>query len=310
MVRLGAFGIGLLFVVALLWAAVQPRDAAVPDPVEKYHLEPQAVAWGWRGPGNLGIFGTFDRGQLQRGFSVYKNICSACHSIHRVAFRDLAAIGFTAPEIKALAAGYDVPSIDDKTGEPNTRKGLPSDKFPLIYPNEIAARAAQNGALPPDLSLITKAREGEANYVHSLITGYRDAPKGWTVPDGLYYNPYFKSLNVAMPPPLSADGQIEYADGTKATKDQMARDVATFLTWTAEPKLEARRSTGVRRSTVPADPERAGVHQLSARLGRCEGQEGSRLASPPACGRGVREWRLRLSHSPAAPTPANFPPAT
>ena len=245
MVRLGAFGIGLLFVVALLWAAVQPRDAAVPDPVEKYHLEPQAVAWGWRGPGNLGIFGTFDRGQLQRGFSVYKNICSACHSIHRVAFRDLAAIGFTAPEIKALAAGYDVPSIDDKTGEPNTRKGLPSDKFPLIYPNEIAARAAQNGALPPDLSLITKAREGEANYVHSLITGYRDAPKGWTVPDGLYYNPYFKSLNVAMPPPLSADGQIEYADGTKATKDQMARDVATFLTWTAEPKLEARRSTGV-----------------------------------------------------------------
>ncbi|MBV8970714.1 MAG: cytochrome c1 [Sphingomonadaceae bacterium] len=245
MVRLGAFGVGLLFVVTLLWAAVQPRDPVQPDPVEKYHLAPVAIDWSWRGPGNAGIFGTFDRAQLQRGFAVYKGICSACHAIHRVAFRDLADIGFTAPQIKALAKEYDIPSIDDKTGEPSTRKGLPSDKFPLIYPNEIAARAAQNGALPPDLSLITKAREGGANYVHSLITGYRDAPKDWQVPDGLYYNPYFRSLNVAMPPPLSGDGQIEYADGTKATKDQMARDVATFLTWTAEPKLEARRSTGV-----------------------------------------------------------------
>jgi ubiquinol-cytochrome c reductase cytochrome c1 subunit len=191
------------------------------------------------------VFGTFDRKQLQRGFQVYKEVCSACHSIHRVAFRDLAALGFSEPEIKALAKGYDVPSIDDKTGDVATRKGLPSDKFPLIYPNEIAARAAQNGALPPDLSLITKAREGGGNYVHSLITGYRDAPAKWQVPDGLYYNPWFKTLNIAMPPPIAADDQVTYADGTKATRDQMAKDIATFLTWTAEPKLEARRQTGV-----------------------------------------------------------------
>ncbi len=245
MIRLGALGLGLLFVVALLWGAVQPRDAVATDPVEALHKHPQAIAWTHDGPGNLGILGTFDRGQLQRGFQVYKEVCSACHSIHRVAFRDLEALGFSAPEIKAIAKGYDVASIDDKTGEPATRKGLPSDKFPLVYPNEIAARAAQNGANPPDLSLITKAREGGGNYVHSLITGYADAPAKWTVPDGLYYNPYFRSLNIAMPPPLAADDQVTYADGTKATRDQMAKDVATFLTWTAEPKLEARKQTGV-----------------------------------------------------------------
>ncbi len=245
MVRLIALGAGLLFVAALLWGAVQPREAAAPDPVAALHQHAEPIAWSYNGPGNLGVFGTFDRKQLQRGFQVYKEICSACHSIHRVAFRDLAALGFSAPEIKALAKGYDVASIDDKTGEANTRKGLPSDKFPLIYPNEIAARAAQNGALPPDLSLITKAREGGANYVHALLLGYRDAPKGWVVPDGLNYNPWFKSLNIAMPSPLAADDQITYADGTKATRDQMARDVGTFLTWTAEPKLENRRSTGV-----------------------------------------------------------------
>ena len=245
MIRFGAFGVGVVFILALLWGVVQPREAAVPDPVEALHQHPDKLVWSWNGPGNAGVLGTFDRAQLQRGFQVYKEVCSACHSIHRIAFRDLAALGFSAPEIKAIAKGYDIASVDDKTGEPNTRKGLPSDKFPLIYPNEIAARAAQNGALPPDLSLIAKAREGGADYVHSLITGYRDAPKTWQVPDGLYYNPWFKSVNIAMPPPLVADDQVTYADGTKATKDQMARDIATFLTWAAEPKLENRRSTGV-----------------------------------------------------------------
>ncbi len=240
MVRLGALGIGLFFVIAVLWGAVQPRDAVAPDPVAALHKAPVEIEWAQNG-----VFGKFDRKQLQRGFQVYKEVCSACHSIHRVAFRDLAALGFSAAEIKAIAAGYDIPSVDDKTGDPSTRKGLPSDKFPLLYPNEIAARAAQNGALPPDLSLITKAREDGPNYVHSLVTGFTDAPKGWTVPDGLYYNPYFKSLNIAMPPPLVSDDQVTYADGTKATKDQMGKDIAAFLTWTAEPKLEARKETGV-----------------------------------------------------------------
>ncbi len=245
MIRFGALGIGLLFVAALLFGAFQPREAVSPDPIAALHQHPQEIEWTVNGPGNLGILGTFDRKQMQRGFQVYKEVCSACHSIHRVAFRDLADLGFSAPEIKAIAAGYDIPSVDDKSGDPATRKGTPADKFPLIYPNEIAARAAQNGALPPDLSLITKAREDGPNYVHSLLLGYRDAPASWKVPDGLYYNPWFKSLNVAMPPPIAADDQVTYADGTKATKDQMARDIATFLTWTAEPKLEARKSTGV-----------------------------------------------------------------
>ncbi len=235
-----AAAIGLLFVLSVLWAFVQPREAVPVDRVEELHRHPVKMNWTHNGP-----MGTFDRSQLQRGFQVYKEVCSACHSINRVAFRDLAALGFSAAEIKAIAADYEVPSIDDKTGEPATRKALPADKFPLVYPNEIAARAAQNGALPPDLSLITKAREDGSNYVHSLITGYADAPANWKVPDGLYYNPYFRSLNIAMPPPLAADDQVTYADGTKATRDQMARDVATFLTWTAEPKMEARKSTGV-----------------------------------------------------------------
>ncbi len=245
MIRLGALGAGLLFVITLLWGAIQPRDAAVPDPVEELHKHPQEVEWSFNGPGNLGILGTFDRAQLQRGFQVYKEVCSACHSIHRVAFRDLADLGFSAAEVKALAAQYEVPSVNDATGEPATRKATPADKFPLIYPNEIAARAAQNGALPPDLSLMTKAREDGTNYVHSLLLGYTDPPKNWTVGEGLYYNPYFSSLNIKMPPPIAADDQVTYADGTKATRDQMARDVAVFLTWTAEPKLEARKETGV-----------------------------------------------------------------
>lgn len=243
MVRLIAFAVGLVFAVALLWGAVVPRDAVVADPVEKYHLEPRDIKW--QQDGGFGVFGTFDRGQLQRGYQVFKEVCSGCHSIHRVAFRNLADLGFSAPEIKALAKQSEVASIDDKTGEANTRPAIPADKIPGPYANETAARAANNNALPPDLSLITKAREHGSRYVYSLLTGYKDAPAGWTVPDGLYYNPYFRSLNVAMPPPLSADGQVTYTDGTKSTIDQNARDVSAFLTWAAEPTLEARRRTGI-----------------------------------------------------------------
>ncbi len=240
MVKLVAFLIGAVFCVALLWGAVVPRDAVLPDPVAKYHLSPKEVSWQ-----SDGVLGTFDRAQLQRGYQVYKEICSGCHSINRIAFRNLTAIGFTPAQVKALAKQSDIASIDDKTGEPNTRKGIPADKIPGPYPNEVAARAANNNALPPNLALITKAREDGPAYVYSLLTGYKDAPAGWKVPDGLYYNPYFKSLNVAMPPPLSADGQITYSDGTKSTVQQNAKDVAAFLTWTAEPTLEERRRTGL-----------------------------------------------------------------
>nr|WP_295662195.1 cytochrome c1 [Polymorphobacter sp.] len=240
MAKLIAFFVGAVFCVALLWGAVVPRDATPADPVLKYHLAPKEISWQ-----NDGIFGTFDRGQLQRGYQVYKEICSGCHSINRVAFRNLTEIGFTAAQVKALAKQSDVATIDDKSGDPSTRKGIPADKIPGPYANDTAARAANNNALPPNLALITKAREEGPRYVYSLLTGYREAPKDWTVPDGLYYNPYFRSLNVAMPPPLSSDGQITYTDGTKSTVDQNARDVAAFLTWTAEPSLEARKRTGV-----------------------------------------------------------------
>jgi ubiquinol-cytochrome c reductase cytochrome c1 subunit len=245
LVQTGAMLVGAIFCITVLWGAVQPREDVPFDPVKKYHLYPEQVAWTHNGPGNLGVFGTFDRAQLQRGFQVYREVCSACHSINRVAFRDLLALGFSEPEVKAIAAEYEVAAIDD-AGEATTRKASLADKFPLTYANEAAARAAQGGALPPDLSLMTKARPDGTNYVRSLLLGYRDeVPPEVTKPDTLYYNPWFHSLNIAMPPPLAAEGQVEYADGTKGSLNNYATDVSAFLTWTAEPKLENRKETGV-----------------------------------------------------------------
>ena len=241
MVRLIAALAGLVLCAALLFGAVLPRDAEIPDPVKKHHLEPREdIKFSFDNP----VTGGFDRGQLQRGFQVYKEVCAGCHSLNRVAYRNLVDIGFNAAQVKALAKEAEVPSIDEKTGDPATRKALPSDHFYGPYANEAAARAANNNALPPDFSLLAKAREGGSHYIASLVSGYADAPSGWTVPDGLYYNPYFRSLNIAMPPPLSED-QVTYADGTKATVKQMATDVAAFMMWAAEPKLEVRHRTGV-----------------------------------------------------------------
>ncbi len=245
MIRLGALGVGIVFVSAVLWGAVQPRPDEPENMAEKLHQHNTQFEWAFNGPGNLGVMGSWDVAQLQRGFQVYKEVCSACHSLNRVAFRDLEAIGFNAAQVKAIAAEYEVDAID-ANGEPVKRKALPSDKFPLVYPNEEAARAAQNGALPPDLSLMTKARPDGTNYVASLLQGYKDeVPAGWTKPDTLYYNPVFHSINIAMPPPLAADGQVTYADGTPGTKAQYAKDIAAFLTWTAEPKLVNRKNTGL-----------------------------------------------------------------
>jgi ubiquinol-cytochrome c reductase cytochrome c1 subunit len=244
-VQTGALLVGLVFVITVLWGAVQPREDVPFDPVKKYHLYPEKVAWTHNGPGNLGILGNFDRAQLQRGFQVYREVCAACHSLNLVAFRDLAALGFSEAEVKAIAAEYEVAALDEN-GEATTRKATPADKFPLVYPNEAAARAAQNGALPPDLSLITKARPDGTNYLRSLLLGYRDeVPADFQKPDTLYYNPWFHSLAIAMPPPLASDGQVEYADGTPGTVKNYAADVSAFLTWTAEPKLENRKETGV-----------------------------------------------------------------
>lgn len=210
----------------------------------RYHEHPRHdFHFSFEGP-----FGRFDRQQLQRGFQVYREVCAGCHALSLVAFRDLRDLGYSEPEVRAIADQWpaQVPSVNPETGEPATRKALPADHFPSPYPNEVAARAANNNALPPDLSLITKARHDGSNYVASLLTGYRDPPADLPrPPQGLHYNPYFANLNLAMPPPLTTDGQVTFADGTPATREQMATDVAAFLTWTAEPRLEVRRSWGM-----------------------------------------------------------------
>jgi ubiquinol-cytochrome c reductase cytochrome c1 subunit len=245
MVRLVGLAVGVVFVLTLLWAAVQPREEVQVDPAHALHLEPKHVSWQQDGPLGFGVFGTFDRAQLQRGFQVYKEVCAACHGLKRVAFRSLADLGFSEAEVKALAAAVEVPTLNPDTGEPSTRPGIAADYFPSPYPNEIAARAANNNALPPDLSLQVKSHHHGAQYIYSLLTGYQNPPAGHEVPQGLHFNPYFANLNIAMPPPITTDGQVSYADGTPATVDQMAKDVTAFLTWAAEPKLEARKRTGL-----------------------------------------------------------------
>lgn len=251
MIRIISILVGLFFTVALVWSFGNGALIAItePSPVtaeHEFHRHPKDVHFASDGP-----FGKFDRQQLQRGFQVYKEVCSACHSLQHVAFRDLSALGYSEAEVKAIAAGFQVPGTDPNTGEAALRPGMATDYFPKPFANDIAARAANNNAVPPDLSLITKARHEGPEYVYSLLTGYqaqpaellREFPEAET-PPGLHYNPYFPNLNLAMAPPLTSEGQVSYSDGTKATVDQMAKDVSAFLLWTAEPKLEKRKQTG------------------------------------------------------------------
>ncbi|GAA0734355.1 cytochrome c1 [Sphingomonas japonica] len=244
--------IGLGFVFVLLLSLGTTVYSAVTEPAaetveHEFHKEPRHLDIA-----SNGLMGKFDRAQLQRGLQVYKEVCSACHSLKLVSFRNLADLGYTEAEVAGFAKGFQVPSINPETGETATRDGLPADRFPLIYPNEVAARAANNNAIPPDLSLMTKAREEGPSYIYSLLTGYQAQPAellqkfpNAVTPPGLHYNPYFPTLNLAMAPPLVADNQVTYADGTPATIDQMAKDIAAFLVWTAEPKLEARHQGGL-----------------------------------------------------------------
>ncbi len=192
-----------------------------------------------------GIFGTYDRASAQRGYQVYKQVCSACHSMHLLSFRNLGNLGFSKAEVKAIARGYDVPGGISDSGEAVTRQGEPHDRFVKPFANDEAARSANNGALPPDLSLITKARPHGPDYVHALLLGYVDAPAGFHLVDGMHYNKYFPGHQIAMTPPLKED-IVSYSDGTKATVEQMATDVVTFLAWAAEPEMEARKRMGVR----------------------------------------------------------------
>jgi len=260
MVRLIAFLVGLFFSGMLLiglgdTVITAIKEPAVPSVEAEFHEETLPVKFAHDGP-----LGKYDRGELQRGLKVYAEVCAACHSLNLVAFRDFAALGYSEEQVKAIAKAWktEVPSINPETGEPATRPAIPADKIPSPFANEVAARAANNNALPPDLSLITKAREGGPAYLYSLLLGYRDQA-GYknedgkellkefheaATPAGLHFNPWFANLNIAMAAPIVSDDQVTYDDGTKATKEQMARDVSAFLTWAAEPKMENRKSAG------------------------------------------------------------------
>lgn len=226
---------------------------------------PHDIQYSFEGP-----FGKFDQAQLQRGYKVYREVCSACHSMKLLSFRNLGDKGGPFydkkyknpndnPYVKALAADIQVPDIDTETGDEITRAAVPADRFPKPYKNDYAARAGNGGALPPDLSVIAKGRSGGPEYLAAFLTGYEAPPKGLTVPAGQHYNAYFPGdLSagwtgdkhhvppggfVAMPPQL-ADGKVTFDDGTPSTAANQARDVAAFLMWAAEPKLEERNQTG------------------------------------------------------------------
>lgn len=222
-------------------------------------LRPPKQEWSFDG-----IFGTFDRAALQRGLQVYREVCSGCHSLKYLAFRNLADLGYNQQEIAVLAAQATVIDGPDDEGEMFERDGLPTDYFPSPFPNDKAAAAANNGAVPPDLSLINKARKGGPDYTYAILTGYEELPENWKeldeydflprtfqLQEGLSFNRYFPGHQIAMADQIAmaaplAGGVVEYADGTEATIEQMAHDVTTFLMWTAEPKLEVRKSWGIK----------------------------------------------------------------
>lgn len=202
---------------------------------------PKQLKWNFDG-----FFGSIDRQSAQRGFQVYKEVCSSCHGLKLVAYRNLEEIGFSSDEVKQIAAEYEVTDGPDDDGEMFDRPALPQDRFVGPFANEKAARASNGGALPPDLSLIVKARLDGANYIYSLITGYEEAPEHFEMAEGKYYNPYFEGRQISMPAPIGDDEQVEYEDGTYPSKEQMAIDVVNFLQWAAEPETEARKKMGVR----------------------------------------------------------------
>ncbi|WP_069306104.1 cytochrome c1 [Methylobrevis pamukkalensis] len=255
-----ALGLG----AAGLAQAAEEEHAAEGGEAHAVHYplkKPEYVDWTF-----AGVFGKYDQGQLQRGFKVYREVCSACHGLSRVAFRTLGSEhgpGFSEAQVKSLAAEYEVTNADpDEAGDMFQRPAEPKDFIPSPYPNDLAAAASNGGAVPPDLSLITKSRAVErglpwfifdmflpyqeqgADYLHALLTGYEEPPEGVEVPEGTYYNPYFiAGMSLKMPPPIS-DDQVEYTDGTPQTVDQYSRDVAAFLMWAAEPHLVERKSMG------------------------------------------------------------------
>lgn len=250
----GLAALGLSIGLATAATAAEEEGGTPHYPLKK----PAELNWSFEGP-----FGTYDKGQLQRGFKVYREVCSACHSLNLVAFRTLEELGYSEAQVRAIAAEYEVEDGPDENGDMFMRPAKPSDYFPSSFANEQQAAAANNGAVPPDFSLIAKARavergfptflidiftqyaEGGVDYIHALLMGYEEeAPEGVLVPEGTYYNPYFVSgPALAMAPPL-ADGMVTYDDGAPETLDQYSRDISAFLMWAAEPHMDARKETG------------------------------------------------------------------
>ena len=191
------------------------------------------------------MFGTFDRAAAQRGFQVYKEVCANCHSMRQLYYRNLTDIGLSPDQVRNIAASFQIQDGPNDEGQMFERAGRVSDRFRAPFANDNAARSANGGALPPDLSVITKAREGGANYIHALLVGYVEPPAGVTVMEGMHYNEYFPGHQIAMGAPLN-DGQVDFGGGAPNTVDAMSRDVATFLAWAAEPELEVRRAMGVK----------------------------------------------------------------
>jgi len=224
----------LTYLAVLLLAVTYQVNAE-----EKTHL--LKVDWSFKG-----LFGKFDRASLQRGYQIYSEVCSGCHSMKYLSYRNLSEKGgpeFSITEATAIAANYEVTDGPNLDGEMFIRPAKLSDKFVMPFDNTKAAQAANGGAYPPDMSVLIKARSGGANYIYSVLLGYEDPPSGVTLDDGVYYNKYMYGNYIKMAKPLS-EGAVEYSDGTKATEEQMASDVTTFLMWAAEPHLEARHKMG------------------------------------------------------------------
>ncbi|KAF7647844.1 hypothetical protein LDENG_00165700 [Lucifuga dentata] len=203
-------------------------------------LHPPHYPWSHAGP-----LSSLDHASVRRGYQVYKQVCSACHSMEYLAFRNLVGVSHTEAEVKAIAEEIEVVDGPDESGEMFTRPGKLSDYFPKPYPNPEAARFANNGALPPDLSYIVNARHGGEDYIFSLLTGYCEPPAGVSVREGVYYNPYFPGQAIGMAPPIYNE-VLEYEDGTSATMSQVAKDVCTFLRWAAEPEHDQRKRMGLK----------------------------------------------------------------
>ncbi len=210
---------------------VAPAKAQEPMPNERWSF--------------MSAFGAFDMAALQRGFQVYSQVCSNCHSMQQLHYRDLSGIGLDPAQIKAVAAAVTVPQGLDDQGNPKDGPATPASQFRSPFPNDVAARVANNGALPPDLSLIVNAREGGPNYVYGILTGFVEPPADFKMQNGMYYNKMFPGHQIGMPPPLQ-DGTVTYTDGTPNTLSQEAHDVVTFLYWAANPEMVERKQMGVR----------------------------------------------------------------